>query len=126
MPKQQKETPVRQRAMVRFSRCGFVLFRYAVGLLFTREGHPVKLGVPGVSDLVGYRLHVVTEADVGRTLPVFAAVEVKQGGGRLREEQKRFLQAVADAGGEAWVTRDDADFQYGAERGVKLTPQCKV
>mgnify|MGYP003352320184 CR=1 FL=1 len=42
------------------------------------------------------------------------------------DAEEFFRADFADAGGEAWVTRDDADFQYGAERAVKLTPQCKV
>jgi hypothetical protein len=101
--------------MVRFSRRGYRLFRYFVGVLWTAEGHPVSLGVPGISDLVGWRDYVVRPEDVGRTLAVFTAVEVKHGDNRPSKEQKRFLAAVADAGGEAWVTTDDEDVLHGAE-----------
>ena len=109
LPKTQPETADRRNAMVRFSKRGYRLFRYFVGTLYTRQGHPVALGVPGVSDLIGFKPYVVQPDDVGRTLPILTAVEVKHGRGRLREEQKRFLKMVADAGGEAWVTRDDTD-----------------
>ena len=106
--------------MLRFSKRGYVLFRYVVGLFYTREGFPVRLGVPGVSDLVGYRPHVVTQEDVGKTLAVLTTVEVKYGRGGLRPEQHDFLQAVTDAGGEAWVTRDDTDERYaGRAQGRK-------
>ena len=116
-PRRHPEPPVRKRAMVRYSRRGYVLFRYFVGTLYTKQGHPVKLGVPGVSDLIGYRVHTVTADDVGRTLPVFTAVEVKQGHGRTSAEQRRFLDAVAAAGGEAWVTTNDQDELWTGSTG---------
>ena len=119
MPKMQKETPVRKQAQLRFSTRGYRLFRSAVGLLYTRQGEPVKVGHPGVSDLVGWRDYTVQPGDVGRTLAVFTAVEVKQGRGALREEQERFLSAVKAAGGEAWVTRDENDARWAGEERTR-------
>lgn len=112
MPKTQPETADRLNAMVRFSKRGYCLLRYFVGTLYTRQGHPVSLGVPGVSDLIGFKPYVVKPEDVGRKLAVLTAVEVKHARGRLRDEQVRFLRAVEDAGGEAWVTRNDTDTRW--------------
>ena len=58
------------------------------------------------SDLVGFRTHLVTLADVGRTLPVFTSRECKPEGwvfsGTEREiAQQRWLDMINHNGGDA-------------------------
>ena len=80
------------------SRQGCRLFRYQVGLFYTRFGTPVKCGTAGVSDLIGF------------DGPRFLAVEVKTPSGRLSEEQCAFLNAVNSAGGLAFCARSVEEF----------------
>lgn len=64
--------------------------------------------LPGSSDLIGFRTVTITADMVGQRLAVFAALEVKEPGGRhpVTDDQRRFLDAVAAAGGIAGVARD--------------------
>jgi hypothetical protein len=66
------------------------------------EPRPVKIGVPGVSDLIGW----TTVSAVA----VFTAIECKSARGRLTPEQSAFLDVVRSMGGRAGVARsvDDA------------------
>jgi hypothetical protein len=64
---------------------------------------------PGSSDLIGLRRVVVTPEMVGRTLALFAAIEVKPAkGGHYQPGQKPFIEFVRDFGGVAGVARSAA------------------
>lgn len=92
-------------------------FRNNSGVLYDRTGQPVRFGVghPGGSDLICMKQVVITPDHVGRTLAVFAAVEVKSPTGKLTPEQQRFLDFVTGFGGIAGVVRspDDARRLFG-------------
>jgi hypothetical protein len=82
--------------MLALSDAGCVVFRANVGLFFTRDGRPVRTGLPvGFSDLFGFRPDL---------RPFF--VETKTARGRLRPEQARFLEAMRERGAIAIVARD--------------------
>lgn len=83
------------------------LFRNNVGQLQDKQGRIVRYGVcnPGGSDLIGWTRHTITPADVGRTVAIFTAVEVKYGKTSTKPHQKRFLAAVQHAGGIAGIVR---------------------
>lgn len=70
------------------------------GLLFTRDGQPVKIGTKGVLDI---------EATIkGRSVKI----DAKIGKDRLRGEQVKYAAAVERAGGiafAAWSVGDVAD-----------------
>lgn len=72
-----------------------------------RTGRYVQFGVgsPGGSDLIGYRRVRVTEEMVGQEIAQFAAVEVKTPRGRVRPEQRQFINHVLSAGGVAGIAR---------------------
>lgn len=80
---------------------GLRLFRNNVGAYTLPNGSVLRYGVcnPGGSDLIGWTPHVVTSADVGRTLAVFTAVEGKRLPRRVTPAQAAFLDAVQAAGG---------------------------
>lgn len=100
-----------RRAMVRFSKQGYRVFRNNVGFDKQRK---VKYGLQnGSADLIGYKPYVVRPEDVGRTLGLFVAIEVKRDDNVPTDQQEQFLAAVAAAGGEAWVTTNDDDVQVG-------------
>jgi hypothetical protein len=64
----------------------------------------------GGSDLLGWTPHVVTLEDVGRTLAIFTAAEVKTDAYQtVTPDQRNFLDAVVRAGGLGFVVREDGD-----------------
>lgn len=82
------------------------------GSVLVPAARPIALGlampsgdpVVGASDLIGFTPVVVTEAMVGRTLPVFTAIETKRTkGGRATADQLHFVGQVVGAGGVAGV-----------------------
>lgn len=81
--------------MVALSAAGHQVFRGNVGLFFTKDGRPVRSGLPaGFSDLFGF-------TSCGR--PFF--LEVKTETGKLRTEQRAFLVAMQNRGAIAEVVR---------------------
>jgi len=81
--------------MLALSEDGHGVFRANVGLFYTRDGRPVKSGLPiGFSDLFGFRPD-------GRAW----FIEVKSATGRLRPEQTLFLEAMRARGAIAGVAR---------------------
>lgn len=90
-----------------------LFLRFQVGTFLTMDGRPVKIGQPGVSDLIGIIPHVVTQEDVGRTIGVFVAMEVKQEKDGTAKERKlsqgNFRRLVNSLGGLAGIVRSEAD-----------------
>lgn len=90
-----------------------LLLRYTVGTFLTMDGRPVKIGQVGVSDLIGITSHVVTQADVGRTIGIFTAMETKKerdGTSKERKEnQGKFISLVNLLGGIAGIVRSEDD-----------------
>jgi hypothetical protein len=75
------------------------------GDILIRGGHVINVGTQGMSDLVGWVPHVVTADDVGQTIAVYVACEIKAGSDQLREGQPQFIEAVTKNGGRAGVAR---------------------
>lgn len=88
---------------------GVVVGRTAKGHLILRNARQVSVGYKGMPDLIGWMPHVVTEADVGKTIAVFCAPEIKAGKDRIREGQPEFIAAVNKSGGRAGVARSIPD-----------------
>lgn len=107
----QSESAILRAVMLRMSQQGARMFRNNCGQLQDVTGRWVRYGVanPGGSDLIGWTPHVVTAADVGRTIAIFTAVEVKTATGRTIDEQDAFLTAVVAAGGIGRVVRSAAE-----------------
>lgn len=76
------------------------VFRMNVGLCFTKDGRPMRTGVPvGFSDLFGHR-----KSD-GRAF----YIEVKTRTGRASAAQLRFLEQMAADGAIAGICRSPED-----------------
>lgn len=109
-----REATIQSDIRLRLSelRAGIYL-RYQVGTFLTMDGRPVKIGEPGVSDLIGITPHVITAADVGRTVGVFTALETKQAkdstSKERRESQGNFLRRVNALGGLGAIVRSVGD-----------------
>lgn len=82
------------------------------GSVVVPAGRPVSLGlattngdpVIGQSDLQGWTPVMITQAMVGKTVPVYTAIEVKRSkGGKTSDDQVRFIDQVKQAGGIAGV-----------------------
>jgi hypothetical protein len=75
-----------------------VAWNAPVGTFYTREGYPVKVGIKGQADILGFILW--------RGLPIAFAVEAKFQSGRLSPEQKTWRDALLARGGLYAVARD--------------------
>jgi hypothetical protein len=88
------------------------LFRNNTGTLKDANGRPVQFGLcKGSADLIGWTTRTITPEMVGTQVAVFTSIEVKTATGRLRPEQRQWLDAVQAAGGVAGVARSVADAQ---------------
>jgi len=86
------------------------LFRNNTGTLRDQHGRPVQFGLcKGSADLIGWKRVTVTPEMVGQQVAVFLSIEVKTPTGKLRPEQKQWLDAVQAAGGIAGVARSVSD-----------------
>lgn len=107
------ESVIQTEVRLRLSKLRMLFLRYQVGLFYTRDGRPVKVGEPGVSDLIGMVPHVVTQEDVGRTIGVFTVMETKQlkdsTDKARKESQGNFLRLVNRGGGVAAIVRSEED-----------------
>jgi hypothetical protein len=74
---------------------GVMILRQQSGLFYTRNGTPVRIGVPGLADsIMAVRVRITPEM-VGRDVPVFAAAEFKTAKGKQHKDQKVFESACA-------------------------------
>jgi hypothetical protein len=87
------------------------LFRNNTGTLRDQHGRPVSFGLcKGSADLIGYRTVTITPEMVGQQVAVFASIEVKTPtGGRIRPDQRAWMETVQSAGGIAGVARSVED-----------------
>lgn len=86
------------------------LAKVGPGDVVIRNARPLHAGLcKGSSDLIGLKPMVITEADIGRTVAQFAALEVKSKTGRVSPAQRTFLDFVERAGGLAQVVRSASD-----------------
>lgn len=78
-----------------------------------RFGRKISTGMAnGAPDLVGWLPVTITPAHVGRTLAVFVGLEAKRpDGGRISDDQRRFLDALARDGAVHGVVRSVAEVE---------------
>lgn len=94
------ESTILAEAQLAATAAGARVWRNNVGLLYTQDGRPVRVGlVPGSADLIGLTA-------TGR----FLAIECKRPqGGRVSKEQQHWLDFVTGMGGLAIVARSGQD-----------------
>lgn len=89
---------------------GLRLFRNNVGMLRDERGQVVRFGLhPGSGDLIGWRSVTITPEHVGRTVALFASLEVKAPGGRVRPDQVLWAEQVRASGGLSGIAHDPAE-----------------
>ena len=80
------------------------------GDVLIRNARLVDCGLcNGSSDLIGWVSRVIKAEDVGLSVAVFTAVEVKSSGGRVSPAQRQFLDVVSGMGGASGVARSAED-----------------
>jgi hypothetical protein len=100
------EQTIQQHIRIACSQGDTRLFRNNTGTLRDQHGRPVQFGLcKGSADLIGWRTVTVTPEMVGQRVAVFTSIEVKTATGRLRPEQRQWLDCVQAAGGIAGVAR---------------------
>lgn len=104
-----KESDLSRLIQIELAGEGVRLWRFPVGAYELAKGGMLKVGAPGMSDLLGLTQVIVTPAMVGHRIALFTAIEVKTPGGhtdpvRLKTQQN-FIQRVRDAGGLAGFAR---------------------
>lgn len=96
------EADLMRSIMLALSGDGHFVARANVGLFFTKDGRPIRSGLPtGFSDIFGNRL--------GDARAFY--LEVKTPAGRATAEQLAFLRAMATRGAIAGVVRSIEDAQ---------------
>jgi hypothetical protein len=94
------EPDLMRTIMIALSEAGHACFRANVGQFFTKDGRPVRTGLPvGFSDLFGFRAHDQRAF----------FLEVKTATGRATREQLAFLEAMRARGALAGVVRSVED-----------------
>lgn len=90
-----------------------IMLRYQVGKFLTLDGRHVSVGESGVSDLIGGVSHVITAADVGKTVCILTAMETKQEKDSTKKSRKisqgNFINHVRSLGGLAGIVRSVED-----------------
>ena len=87
------ETDLMNLIRCELSKRGCFVQRTNSATLYTKDGRPVRIGMPGQSDLCGHRPWD------GRAW----YIEVKKPGEKPRDNQERFLQAMRNSGALAGV-----------------------
>ena len=87
------ETDIQTAIRIELSKRGCFVQRTNVGTFYMADGRPVRIGIPGQSDLCGHR------PGDGRSF----YIEVKRPGEEPRENQERFLRQMRDSGALAGV-----------------------
>lgn len=89
------------------------------GDLVIKNPRPFSTGLPpGFGDTFGLAKRIITAADLGITLGVYIAGEIKAGA-RVTDKQAAYLRAVNDNGGAAdvWRSVDDARATVARAKG---------
>lgn len=125
-PRQESEQTIQKRIMLALSKAGSRIFRNNVGVAIYQSQHRSQSGGPvtqcprcgasngakrvvryglckGSSDIIGWTPHRVTDADIGRLIAVFTAIDAKRPGEHATAEQCDFFDAVRAHGGIAGV-----------------------
>ena len=121
------EQTIQQQIRLQCSRGPVRLHRNNTGTLRDQHGRPVQFGLAkGSADLIGWTTRTITPDMVGQQVAVFTSIEVKSATGRLRPDQRQWMEAVQAAGGIAGVARsvEDALGLTGVDQGgiVSMPP----
>ena len=126
------EMEILRRCLLKATKIGARLFRLNSGMgwigkvinhtssaITIQYPRPLHCGFKGAADTYGWFPVEITESMVGKTLAVFAAIEIKSKTGKTTKEQDNFLKVVTDSGGIAFVARSEMDVDNGIREYIK-------
>lgn len=102
-----EETNLQNGILVALSNAGHLPWRNQVGV-FRAYDNPqriIKIGTPGMADIIDVVPVVITPEMVGKTVGVAVAMEIKTLTGQQRENQQLWELALKKRGGIYLVTR---------------------
>jgi hypothetical protein len=104
-----KETPLVREIIEQESHGDVRLFRMQAGTYRgLHDDSVVSVGVPGMSDLIGFKSILITPEMVGKKIAIYTSIEVKSSArAPFRTGQRPWLHMVDAAGGisgAAWST----------------------
>jgi len=80
--------------------------------VFLTDARHVRMGLfPGSGDLIGWRTVTVTPDMVGKPIAQFLSIEVKTPIGKVRPDQRNWLDQINAAGGLAIIARSVSDVE---------------
>lgn len=88
-----------------------LVWRQQSGLFYTREGSPVRVGLPGMADSGMIVAVTITPDMVGKTIGVAVQPEYKTAGGQQSEAQRNWQRAVEQRGGVYRLVRCADDME---------------
>jgi len=78
--------------------------------VFLSDARHVRMGLfPGSGDLIGWRTLTITPDMVGQSIAQFLSIEVKTPTGKVRPDQRNWLDQINAAGGLAIIARSVTD-----------------
>ena len=81
--------------------------------VFLTDARHVRMGLfPGSGDLIGWRTVTITADMVGKPIAQFLSIEVKTPTGRVRDEQRNWMEQINAAGGMAIIARAVSDTDH--------------
>lgn len=103
-----RESNLLKTIQLEASKKGYRLLRNQVGTYKLADGRYISSGIPGSSDLIGWKTVTITPEMVNKKIAVYCAFEIKTPSGRMdkKGKQQRFIDAVNAAGGIGKVVRD--------------------
>lgn len=118
-----ERSEVGELVQLEITKCGGRVLRNQVGLFYTVDGRPVKVGIVGASDYIGWLPVLITADMVGKTIAQFLAVETKMPEGKTKKErlkkQLNFILAVNHAGGKAFIARSAQETREHLKGGLR-------
>lgn len=102
-----KESELQKLIMLEASNNNMVLWRNNRGMIKDKYNkiHKFGVGPNGASDLIGFYELTITEDMIGKTLPIFTAIEVKTLKGRPSKEQLKFIDILQKRNSIADIAR---------------------
>lgn len=81
--------------------------------VFLSDARHVRMGLfPGSGDLIGWRTINITSEMIGRRIAQFISVEVKTPTGKIRPDQRNWMEQINAAGGMAIIARAVSDTDH--------------
>jgi hypothetical protein len=109
------EKNIQNEIRLYLSKRGAMSLRYQVGLFYSPQGDPVRIGEVGVSDLICCVPVTITADMVGKRIGVFAAIETKKINDntdkKRKEAQAKFINRIKALGGFAGIARSVNDVE---------------